>query len=63
VSRFNLYVNTDNAPFQDDMLDAELARILRNVADRIEATGTPGHYLTIFDANGNDVGRFAHKED
>ena len=61
--KFNLYMHTDNAAFEDDN-PGEIVRILRAVADRIEAAGeAPTHYLTIFDVNGNDVGRYALKGD
>ena len=56
---FQLYIDTDNAAF--DPPEPELARLLRKVADRVESGETITHYLTIFDANGNDVGRFALK--
>jgi hypothetical protein len=59
--RFNLYINTDNDSFQPDPAP-ELARLLRYIAGRIESGEFFGHYLTIFDANGNDVGRFALKD-
>lgn len=68
MSSFKLNVHTDNAAFCDEETGdpapaSELARILRKVADRVEAGEDISHYLTIFDANGNDVGRFALKED
>lgn len=59
ISQFRLYVTTENAAF-DDGEDgrAELARILRDTADRLEAGGEDFHwYQTLRDANGNDVGR------
>jgi len=70
---FRLYVRCDGAAFSDDgygrpadrdiQRDAEIARILRVVADRITLGGAPSHYLTILDVNGNDVGRYALKGD
>lgn len=59
---FRLFVHTDNAAF-GDAPQWELARILRKVADRVEAGEDISHYLTILDVNGNDVGRFALKEE
>lgn len=65
---FHLNVQTDNAAFHDEVdgdfsPERELARILRKVAERVESGEDISHYLTIFDENGNDVGRFALEED
>lgn len=38
----------------------ELARILREIADKVEG-GAPWAYQTIRDINGNDVGRYSLK--
>lgn len=51
-------VDTDNAAFEDDGLRYECARILRNVADKIEAGEATGLFQTVYDVNGNDVGRW-----
>ena len=59
---FRLQVRTDSAAFEDDPAP-ELARILRDVAGRIEAGQDIGHYLTIHDVNGNPVGQYALKPD
>lgn len=59
---FRLYIQTDSAAFDGDPAP-ELARILRAIAERIEAGEELSHYLTIFDANGNDVGRYALKDE
>lgn len=48
--RFTLYVDTDND-----------ARILREVAKRVDRGDDISHCRTIFDVNGNDCGRFALK--
>lgn len=61
---FELKIRTDGATFEDDPRP-EVGRILRRIADRIErgedrigrGDGTP-KYRTVFDINGNDVGRF-----
>lgn len=50
---FDLHVETDNAAFEDPA--AETARILREVADRLENGSTEG---AIADINGNRVGSF-----
>lgn len=52
-----LTVTMDNAAFADGNDKAELARILRDLADNLEAgDGTDG--ATLHDLNGNKVGRF-----
>ena len=69
--RFNLYLSTDNAAFGDeterDLADertrVELARILRRIANDIEDGKDISMYQTIFDINGNDVGRYALKDE
>lgn len=60
--RFTLNLSTENSAFEPDPAP-ELARILRAVAERIERGDEIGQFLTIHDANGNDVGRFALKPD
>lgn len=55
-------IDTENAAF-DGARDTEVARILRSVANRLDAGEDFSHYLTLFDANGNDVGRAAFKEE
>jgi hypothetical protein len=62
MSRFQLFVNTDNEAFQDDP-STELVRILRDVASRIECGDMYDMFRTILDVNGNDVGGFALKPD
>lgn len=55
-----LRIKTDNAAFEDDARPLELARILRHVADQIEAQrAEDGDHCVIFDANGNGVGEWA----
>lgn len=58
---FSLRFDTDNDSFTDDNLRTEIARILREIAREIETGGEIRWYQTIFDANGNDIGRYAHK--
>lgn len=53
MNHLTVSIASDNAAFDPDP-GAELARILRNLADRIE-TGTPGRF-TLHDVNGNRVG-------
>lgn len=52
-STFTVTIGTDNAAFED--MSAEIARILRTIAKRVSNGDDNG---TIFDANGNSVGRF-----
>lgn len=64
-SAFTLTVDTGNAAFHDvDNAEVpapgpELARILRDVADRVEYAG-PGGSGRVADVNGNHVGRWEH---
>lgn len=61
MTTFTVKFDTDNAAFADGGRDAEIVRILRAIADRVEREGCSGFYETIRDINGNDVGRFALK--
>ena len=56
---FRLTIDTDNEAFWDR--NTETARILRSVADMLDRSADFSHYLTLFDVNGNDVGRAAFK--
>lgn len=58
--KFILNLSTDNAAFEDD---SEIPRILRKIADDIDAGKDIAMFQTIFDVNGNDVGRYALKDD
>lgn len=84
---FKLFIDADGPAFQPAIGTArygETARLLREIADRIENIAPPtgnwtghqnlgdysdnkggwsGHYQTIFDADGHDVGRYAFKEE
>jgi len=44
-----------------DYRNQETARILRRIADRLDAGEAFSKYETLLDANGNDVGRAAFK--
>lgn len=65
MATFTLTIDTGNAAFFDNDAQPEpgpeLARILHAIAERI-ADGPPDVFTTIYDVNGNDVGRYAHKE-
>ena len=66
---FRLTIDTDTAAFAGDSYgaspagerNAETARILRVVAARLDAGEDFAFYETLFDLNGNDVGRAAFK--
>ena len=58
---FKLSIKTDNAAFTnedtgEDAPHAEVARLLREVADRVEGGDDHG---VIMDVNGNNVGTFS----
>lgn len=63
MSTFKLWIHTDNASFEDESKQYEIARILRDIANKVESSGVNWNYKTIFDSNGNDIGRYAEKED
>ena len=52
---FTVNIETGNGVFRDGNLTPETARILREIAERIERGETTGRIL---DANGNSVGQF-----
>ena len=54
--KFELWIYTDNAAF-DSPPNIEVARILREVANRLDAGEDYHFYETLRDINGNDVGR------
>lgn len=61
---FTLRFDTDSAAFgeHDDERRAEIARVLRETADRVERLGEHiDSFRTVTDRNGNDIGRFALK--
>ena len=55
---FTLRFSTKNAAFQDGARNCEIGRILRQLAERIEAGGIDeGETRLLFDANGNTIGQ------
>jgi hypothetical protein len=58
---FTINMTCDNDAFQDGALETEVARILREIIAKLENEGPSGFYETIFDENGNDVGRWRLK--
>lgn len=67
--QFTVSIDCGNAAFCDESADRptiesagpELARILREIANRIESGRDYDFFQTIRDTNGNDVGRYAMK--
>ena len=55
MKSFTMQMDTENAVFADDPA-AEIARILRKLADRIESAGNSDTGGRLLDANGNAVG-------
>jgi hypothetical protein len=55
--------DTINAAFDEENFEFEAARILRDVADKIENQNFNGKYQNIFDSNGNIIGKFKVKKD
>ena len=51
--KFTVFIRTGNDAFQPDTRE-EIARILRELADKVESGGIPPH--TLKDYNGNTVG-------
>ena len=62
---FNLTIRTANAAFDEEDGNAgpELARILRELADRIDDGVPDGDTASLFDANGNRVGAWNYSSD
>lgn len=61
TKQFIVQMTCDNDAFQPDP-NAEIARILRVMADRIESGDRYDTFRNIHDSNGNVVGVFALKE-
>src|SRR5437660_1638474 len=56
MSKFTLTINTNNAAF-DNSANIEVARILHELAGRLEAAvDTEASYFVVVDGNGNKVG-------
>jgi len=63
MKTFKLYIDLENDAFQPEA-SREIACILRLIAEKINNRTDEdlSKYKTIFDINGNDVGRYAIKE-
>ena len=60
--KFIIRIDLQNAAFADGNEGAELARILRKMADSIESAGeAPRCFEKVRDVNGNTVGQYAAK--
>lgn len=56
MSKYTVAIRMDNSAFEDDP-GAELARILRRLADGLERGGiTTAEVARLYDVNGNNVG-------
>ena len=55
---FKLDIKTENAAFEDDQCGVEIARILREIADKFDR-GEPSAG-TVRDVNGNRVGKYRY---
>lgn len=62
MARFSVQMSCNSPAFVPDP-QPEVVRVLRSIADKIEREGLSGFFETIRDAQGNDVGRFAIKND
>jgi len=58
---FRLNVHADSAAFDGDDRNRETARILRDVADRLDSGEPFEMFVSLFDINGNRVGSAAFK--
>lgn len=58
-SNYKIVINCEGAAFEDNGCGAEIARILRKVATRIEGVDTFDDLpsIALMDENGNKVGR------
>jgi len=59
--KYSIAIECNNAAFVDQGPGQELARILRDLADRLEVEGVTDRAL--MDLNGNRVGRVTVEED
>jgi hypothetical protein len=54
---FTIHIDLENAAFEPEAAP-EVARILRDIATKLDSHDGYDKYQTVFDVNGNDVGRF-----
>lgn len=62
IDNVSIEMRTANSAFQEDDMSfgCEMARILRELADKFENGGTPTY---VMDINGNKVGSIVYKEE
>lgn len=58
--KFTLTVRCDNSAFEDD-LHRELARIIREVAHKVDRMNVAAQHRNVHDINGNVVGTYVLK--
>lgn len=58
--KFQVVIDVENAAFELENRGNELARILRQVADKVEAASQGRSMGDLRDINGNWVGRFGY---
>lgn len=65
MEMFRVRIDTENAAFEDTEGRQEIARILRSIANAMEtgAVDCWNSSQTIYDVNGNDVGRFVWRDE
>jgi hypothetical protein len=63
VAEFRVEIRTAGAAFSGDDGPYEVARILRDIADQVEVTGTLRRFdpVSVLDINGNVTGFYRHK--
>lgn len=61
AQRITLKIDTGNAAFDDAGKPQEVARILRELADRLESRACLPDAVRLFDFNGNHCGDFVSK--
>jgi len=64
MGKFELNIATDNAAFDNASGGAdEVARLLREAADKVESGGLSGQERPLRDINGNTVGAFFYADE
>jgi hypothetical protein len=59
---FTLTIETDNAAFEDDQREEEIARILEDTAKRVRNGALVDGWMRLRDSNGNTGGHVELKE-
>ena len=62
MAKFTLTFDCNNAAF-DGNIDLEIASVLQQIVNRIEDRPLTGFFETVRDVNGNNIGRYALKND